>query len=53
MVVKRRRRAMTSLEAVMSTAVMFPLAVILFYLGIRGCVLVYRMIAVLVGQPTL
>jgi hypothetical protein len=42
---------MASLEAVLATGVSLPVAVFLFYLGVRACRGLYHAIGNLVGWP--
>lgn len=48
-----RRHGMVSVEVVMTTAVMLPLAGALLFLGIKMCATVYRAIGALVSWPFL
>ena len=48
-----RRRGTVSLEVVMTTAIMLPLAGILFFLGLEMCQTLYQAIGALVGWPFL
>lgn len=50
---KRLRRGEATFEAVMVTGAMFPLAVALYYLGIRGFTALFRTIHALVTWPYL
>ncbi|MEQ8789198.1 MAG: hypothetical protein RIC55_22990 [Pirellulaceae bacterium] len=50
---RHRRGGAVELEAVLITAVTFPLAVALYYLAMRGFTYLYEMIAALVGWPYL
>jgi len=48
-----QRTGMISLEIVLTTALLFPMAVGLLYLAIRGASLLYHMITALVAWPHL
>lgn len=54
---RARRRVMragvASFEAVLSLAVTFPMAWIMFLLGVKGLAGLYRVISSLVGSPEL
>ena len=47
------RVGMASIEAVVATAIGFPVAAGLFFLCIKGCKLLYQLTTVLVGSPFL
>lgn len=48
-----RRRGTMSLEVVMTTGIMLPLAGTLLFLGIKMCALVYQAIGAMVSWPFL
>lgn len=50
---QRHRRGSAHLEVVMTTAVMLPVAGLLFFLGIRMCRYAFEIISGLVGWPLL
>jgi hypothetical protein len=50
---RKPRGGMSSLELVMSTAVMLPLAVLIFFAGAEAAQLFYQMVTTLVGWPHL
>jgi hypothetical protein len=47
------RRGLASLEAVMATAVTFPMAALLFVWGLRACRQIYAIIGPSIGWPYL
>lgn len=47
------RRGLASLEVVMTTAVMLPIAAALFFLGIKMAQIVYKAIGAMVAWPFL
>jgi hypothetical protein len=49
----RRRRGLASLEVVMTTAVMLPIAAAILFLGIKMAAIVYQVIGALVAWPFL
>jgi hypothetical protein len=49
----RRRRGLASLEVVMTTAVMLPIAAAILFLGIKMAAIVYQVIGGLVAWPFL
>ena len=50
---RRLRRGMSTLEVVMTTAVVFPGVVLVAYVGIRACRIVYSLIGTMTGSPLL
>ncbi len=50
---RSRRAGSVELEAVLITGVMFPLAVALYYLAIRGFGIMYKLIAGILEWPFL
>ncbi len=51
--VRRRRRGLASLEVIMTTAVMLPIAAAILWLGIKMASIVYQVIGALVAWPFL
>ena len=49
----RRRRGLASLEVIMTTAVMLPIAAAILFLGIKMAAIVYQVIGALVAWPFL
>ena len=49
----RRRGGLASLEVVMTTAVMLPIAAAILFLGIKMAAIVYQVIGALVAWPFL
>jgi hypothetical protein len=49
----RSRRGLASLEIVMTTAVMLPIAAAILFLGIKIAAIVYQVIGALVAWPFL
>lgn len=50
---RRARRAMSAMELVLTTAMLFPIAVALLLLSMRGAKLLYQLISTLIGFPHL
>ena len=48
-----RRRGLAQMEAVMTTAVVLPLAVALFFMGLKACQYFYQIMSALVSWPYL
>ena len=49
----RRRRGLASLEVILTTAVMLPIAAAILFLGIKMAAIVYQVIGGLVAWPFL
>jgi hypothetical protein len=50
---RRGRRGLASLEVIMTTAVMLPIAAAILFLGIKMAAIVYQVIGALVAWPFL
>lgn len=49
----RRRRGVAPLEAVISAGLVFPFAVVMFWLGVKICAVFHHVVGTLVGWPYL
>lgn len=47
----RRRRGLAPLEAVIATGLVFPFAVVMFWIGMKICIVFHHVVGTLVGWP--